>query len=172
MTNYFLAIILFFQSFLSMAQIKDNFDIARSGTLKGIKALYKKNPKSIDSIDKNGSSMLILASYRGNMDVAKFIIKNTKNIDYASEMGTALMGATYKAQLDLVTLLLDNKANPNATDSNGTTALMLAVQMQKVDLVNLLLKYKADKTLKTKDGKTAFEFAVFSGNETIINTLK
>lgn len=172
MANYLLAIIFFFQTIFSFAQVKDNFDIARSGTLKEIKALYKKNPKSIDAVDKNGSSMLILASYRGNIEVAKFIIKNTKNIDYASEMGTALMGATYKGQLDLVTLLLDSKANPNIADANGTTALMLAVQIQKIDLVNLLLKYKADKTLKTKDGKTAFEFAAFSGNETIINTLK
>lgn len=172
MTNYFLTIFLFFQTVFSISQIKDNFDIARSGTLKEIKALHKKNPKSIDAVDKNGTSMLILASYRGNIDVAKFIIKNTKNIDYVSEMGTALMGATYKGQLDLVNILLDNKANPNVADANGTTALMLAIQIQKVDLVNLLLKYKADKTLKTKDGKTAFEFAAFSGNETIINTLK
>lgn len=167
-----IAIVLLFLTFVTDAQEKNIFDIARTGSLEEMKLAFKKNPESINALNENQSSTLILACYRGNMEVAKFLIANVKDLNYNSGMGTALMGATYKNQVDLVKLLLENKVNPNLVDTNGASALILATQNANVDLIKLLLKYNADKTLKTNDGKTAFEFAVFSGNETIINSLK
>ncbi|OOV20687.1 ankyrin repeat domain-containing protein [Flavobacterium sp. LM4] len=158
--------------YISTAQEKNVFDIARSGTLTEIQNLNKSNPDLINSLNENKTSPLILACYRGNIEVAKFLIENVKNINYNSDMGTALMAATYKNQPQLVKLLLEKKANPNATDTNGITALSLAVQFKNTELVKLLLEYKADKTIKDNQGKTAFEYAVFSQNETIINLLK
>ena len=168
----YISIILIFVAFLVNAQEKSIFDIARSGSLDEMKLAFKTKPESINQTNENGSSTLILASYRGNIEVAKFLIANVKDVNYNSGMGTALMGAVYKNQFDLVNLLLENKANPNLVDANGASALILATQNANVDLIKLLLKYKADKTIKTKDGKTAFEFAVFSGIETTINALK
>ncbi|CAD0008388.1 ankyrin repeat domain-containing protein [Flavobacterium salmonis] len=158
--------------YISTAQEKNVFDIARSGTLTEIQNLNKSNPDLINSLNENKTSPLILACYRGNIEVAKFLIENVKNINYNSDMGTALMAATYKNQPQLVKLLLEKKANPNATDTNGITALSLAVQFKNTELVKLLLEYKADKTIKDNQGKTAFEYAVFSQNEPIINLLK
>lgn len=158
--------------FTTKAQIKTVFDIARNGTLKEIQTTFYTNPNSINTLNESKSSPLILACYRGNIEVAKFLIQNVKDINYCSDMGTALMAATYKNQTELVTFLLENNANPNTTDSNGTTALLLAVQFKNLELVKLLLKFKADKTIKDNKGKTAFEYAVFSGNELIINLLK
>lgn len=154
------------------AQNKNVFDIARKGTLNEIQKLNKSNPNLINSVDENKSNPLILACYRGNVEVAKFLIKNVKDINYSSDMGTALMASTYKNQTELVQLLLESKANPNTTDVNGTTAMLLAVQFQNIELVKLLLKFNADKTIKDNKGKTAFEYAVFSKNELIINLLK
>ncbi|CAD0009218.1 ankyrin repeat domain-containing protein [Flavobacterium chungangense] len=158
--------------YISTAQEKNVFDIARSGTLTEIQNLNKSNPDLINSLNENKTSPLILACYRGNIEVAKFLIENVKNINYNSDMGTALMAATYKNQPQLVKLLLEKKANPNATDANGITALSLAVQFKNTELVKLLLEHKADKTIKDNQGKTAFEYAVFSQNEPIINLLK
>lgn len=158
--------------FNSQAQNKSVFDIARNGTLAEIQNLNKSNPDLINSLNENKSSPLILACYRGNIEVAQFLIENVKDINYNSDMGTALMAATYKNQPELVKSLLMKKANPNAIDANGTTALLLAVQFKNTALVKLLLEYNADKTIKDKKGKTAFEYAVFSQNEQIINLLK
>jgi ankyrin repeat protein len=167
-----LLILILFCFISTNAQNKTVFDIARNGTLTEIQSLFKTNPNSINSVNENKSSPLILACYRGNIAVAKFLINNVKDIDYSSDMGTALMAATYKNQTELVKLLLENKANPNTTDANGTTALLLAVQFKNTPLVQLLLEFKADKTIKDNKGKTAFEYAVFSENEPIINLLK
>jgi ankyrin repeat protein len=158
--------------FNSKAQTKTVFDIARNGTLTEMQNLDKSNPDLINSINENNTTPLILACYRGNIEVAKFLIENVKDINYNSDMGTALMAATYKNQTELVKLLLENKANPNTADTNGTTALLLAVQFKNAALAELLLKYKADKTMKDNNGKTAFEYAVFSKNEQILNLLK
>ncbi|MEL1254996.1 ankyrin repeat domain-containing protein [Flavobacterium sp. DGU38] len=158
--------------FISEAQNKTVFDIARSGTLTEIQILNKSNPDLINSLNENKTSPLILACYRGNTEVAKFLIENVKDINYNSDMGTALMAATYKNYPQLVKLLLEKKANPNLTDANGTTALSLATQFKNSELIKLLLDYKVDKTIKDNKGKTAFEYAVFSQNEEIINLLK
>jgi ankyrin repeat protein len=154
------------------AQNKNVFDIARNGTLTEIQNMNKSNPDLINFLNESKMSPLILACYRGNIEVAKFLIENVKDINYNSDMGTALMAATYKNHKELVKLLLEKKANPNATDANGTTALSLAVQFKNSSLVQLLLEYKADKTIKDNKEKTAFEYAVFSQNEQIINLLK
>lgn len=165
-----LTMLLFFS--ISNAQDKTVFDVARNGTLAEIQNLNKSNPDLINSLNENKTSPLILACYRGNLEVAQFLIENVKDINYNSDMGTALMAATYKNQPQLVKLLLEKKANPNATDANGITALSLAVQFKNTELVKMLLDYKADKTIKDKKGKTAFEYAVFSQNEPIINLFK
>jgi ankyrin repeat protein len=167
-----LLILILFCFISTKAQDKTVFDIARNGTLTEIQSLFKTNPNSINSVDENKSSPLILACYRGNIAVAKFLIKNVKDINYSCDMGTALMAATYKNQTELVKLLLENKASPNTTDANGTTALLLAVQFKNIPLVKLLLEFNANKTIKDNKGKTAFEYAVFSENEPIINLLK
>ena len=150
----------------------DVFDVARKGTVEEMKLLVKKDKDIVDSKNDNGFSPLILACYKGNIAVAKFLIENSKTINGSSDMGTPLMACAVKGDKQISELLLKKGANPNLSDSKGTTALIYAVQFENLELVNLLLKYKADKNLKDNDGKTAFEFAVFSGNQDIINQLK
>jgi len=166
---YVVAIVLFTQ--LVFCQ-KEVFSVARNGSVSEMETLYKQNPEIINSSNENGYSPLILACYRSNIPVVKFLIEKGAEINKVSDMGTALMAATVKKNTEMVQLLLDKKADPNITDPNGTTALIYAVQFNAPELIKLLLKYKADKNLKDKSGKTAFEYAAFSGNEAIINLLK
>lgn len=148
------------------------FDIARSGSVEQVKALMKSEPNCINQKNKDGYTPLILACYRSNNDVAVFLIENGAIIDENSPMGTALMAAVVKGNIEMADLLLKKKANVNSFDANGTSSLIYAVQFNNVEILRLLLEYKADKTHKDNDGKTAFEHAVFSGNEEIINLLK
>lgn len=165
--------ILFFLTFSVSSFSQQNiFDIARTGTIKDIQKAAIKNPESINTKNENGYTPLILACYRGNVAVAKFLIQYSKTVNVSSDMGTPLMAATYKGQTEIVKLLLENKANPNLADGNGTTPLIFCAMFGNIDILKILLAYKADKLHKDKDGKTAFEFAVFSGNQNIINQLK
>lgn len=164
--------LVFFTFSVSVFSQDDVFSIARSGTVENLKILANKEPKVINTKNENGFTPLILACYKGNLEVAKFLIEKSKTINTSSEMGTPLMASVVKGNNIITELLLQKGANPDLTDNKGTTALMYAVQFQNIDAVKLLLKYKADIKRKDKEGKTAFEFAVFTNNEEIINILK
>ena len=168
--KYLLIILTFFN--LASAQNNDLFDIARKGNLLDIEKLYSADSNVVNAVDKNGSSMLILACYRGNLPVATFLINNNASVNYRSKNGTALMACVVKNNTDLFDLLISKGANPNLTDDNGMTALMLAVQFNNENMVKKLLDEKSDKYIKCKLNKTAFEYAVEFDNEKIINLLK
>lgn len=168
----FFVLLFFVFSNLGISQEKNCFDIARKGTLNEIILEYAKNNKIIDSIDSNFSSMLILACYKNNNEVAKFIVDKKANLDYKSSNGTALMACVIKGNIEMAEILLLNKANPDLTDINGISALMYATQFQNEKMIQLLLDHKANKSLIDKQGKTAFEYAVITKNELIINLFK
>lgn len=165
-------IVFFISIYSSVGQDYNSFDVARKGTLEQINILYKKDKNVINAIDEQGSSMLILACYRGNTAVANFLINSGADINYVSKNGTALMACVVKGENKLVELLVQKGADVNSTDYNGMTALMMAVYFNNDEMVRLLLNAKADKELRCKQNKTAFEYAVFSNNEKIINLLK
>lgn len=170
--NYVLFIsFLLFQS-VSSQEALNVFDVARKGTLEQAKALYKQDPKIFNTLNDGGYSPLILACYRGNNEVAKFLIEHGSDINGTSSMGTPLMAAIVKGNSEISELLIAKKADVNIADANGTTALMYAVQFKNIPLTKLLLANKADKTKIDSTGKTAFEYAVFSNNQEIINLLK
>lgn len=148
------------------------FDVARKGNLLEIKAIFEQDKSIVNAIDDKGSSMLILSCYRGNHEVAQFLINNQADLNYVSKNGTALMACIVKGELQLFDELLKKGANPDLADDNGMTALMYAVQFKNVEIVEKLLNAKANKEQKCKQNKTAFEYAVFSNNEEIINLLK
>ncbi|WP_329806671.1 ankyrin repeat domain-containing protein [Flavobacterium facile] len=166
-----LLVVCFFITNLVFSQ-KDVFSIARNGSVNEIKILFEKNPNCVNEVDKNGFSPLILASYRGNFEVAKYLTTIVKDVNYQSPEGTAVMAAVMRNNTELIQLLIDKKANLDATSRTGVTALMLAIQFKNIEVIKLLLQHNADKLLKDKEGRTAFEYAVNTKNDAIIQLLK
>lgn len=155
----------------SFAQ-KDVFSVARNGTVEEMKLLFEKNKNCVNEIDNYEFSPLILASYRGNFEVAKYLITIVKNVDYQSPEGTALMAAVMRNNTELIQLLIEKNANLDLTSKTGVTALMLAIQFKNIEIIKILLHNKANLFLKDNEGKTAFEYAVNTNDEKIIQLLK
>lgn len=166
-----IVIFLLFMISSSFAQ-KDVFAIARNGTVEEMKTLFEKDVNCVNQVNDFGFSPLILASYRGNFEVAKYLITIVNDINYQSPEGTALMAAVMRNNSELILLLIEKKANLDLTSQNGVTALMLATQFKSIEIIKILLQNKANKLLKDNEGKTAFEYAVNTNNETIIKLLK
>lgn len=174
MKNLILMISFFLGFTLISAQEKGKsiFDIARNGSVAEVQELMKKDPNSINQTNEGGFSPLILACYRGNTEVAKFLMDHVKDLNYKSQEGTALAGLSVKYNKDLVTYLLSKNADPNIADATGVTPLFWAVKFGNKELVELLVKYKADKSKKDAMGMTPFEYALQTNNKEIINLLK
>ncbi|MDM1554373.1 MULTISPECIES: ankyrin repeat domain-containing protein [Chryseobacterium] len=173
MKSLILTISLFLGSILlAQEKTKSIFDIARTGTVAEVKDLMKQTPDIINQTNENGFSPLILACYRGNVEVAEFLIDHVKDINYKSKEGTALAGLSVKYNKKLVEDLLKKNADPNIADDTGATPLFWAVKFGNKELIELLLQYKADKSIKDSMGMTPFEYALQTHKEDIINLLK
>ncbi len=146
----YIVLILCFGLTTKAQEKSDVFDIARKGTVEQIRQLVQSNPKVVNETNKDGFSALILACYRGNNEVAKFLIENGSNINSNSDMGTPLMASVVKGNNEMATFLIEKKANLNLADANGTTALIYSVQFQNIEILELLLKNKADQPHKDK----------------------
>lgn len=151
---------------------KDVFDVARSGSIDEMKVLEQTDKNVINTLNGSGYSTLILAVYRGNIPVAEYLAPRVNNINHNSGNGTALAAAALKGNVQMVKLLLENKANPDLADGTGMTPLLYAAQFDNKDIITLLLKYKANKALANKEGKSAMDYAVFNKNQETINLLR
>lgn len=148
------------------------FDVARKGSVVQAKDLFEANSEIFNSINEEGYSPLILACYRNNYEVAKFIIKVGGDINSKSDMGTPLMAAVVKRNFEIVKLLLEKKADVNISDINGTTALIYAVMFKSYDIVSLLVKANANPEFKDNRGNSAIDYAVLADDDKLIEILK
>lgn len=164
--------IVFFISSLQTFSQNDVYNVARSGSVDDLKTLIKSDPDIINKTNTDGYSPLILACYKGNNEVAKYLMDHVRDINYTSPMGTALMSATVKKNIELVKLLLEKKANPNIGDANGSTALIYASIFKQYDIAALLIKYKSDDTHKDNRGNSAIDYAILANDDKLIQILK
>ena len=165
--------LLFFFIFISsISWSQDIFDVCRSGNLERLKELQAINPDTVNSVNENGFSPLIIATYRNQLKVVDFLLKNNAEVNFDSPEGTALLGACYKGNFDIVELLIENKANVNVLGGNNITPLIFAVQSKNKKLVKLLVQNGADQTIKDSAGRTAKEYALLLELKDIAELLK
>ena len=121
-----------------------------------------------------------ISSAKKQSDLNTKIKSNEKqvDIDEKNEFGmTALHMAMIKSNATAARYLIENRANPNATDKNGYTPLLLAVIHAKdMDIIELLLNRKEVDVNHSNDrGHNARKIAKYNKHglgEQIINRLK
>lgn len=170
MKSWFLFLSLFLC--IKMAFGQDVFDAARTGNLNRMEELVKLKPDTIHTKNAAGFNPLIIAGYRNQLAVVKFLLDHGVDVNVESPEGPAILGGCYKGNLELTQLLITYKANVNAVNVHGTSALMYAALSKNIDLVKLLLKHGANKNLVEKSGKNALQYAQMSDSKEIIALLK
>jgi predicted RNA-binding protein YlqC (UPF0109 family) len=78
------------------------------------------------------------------------------------------MSAIQNGHIEIIKLLLDNKADVNIQRLDGTTALMDAVYRGKGDIAKLLIENGANVNACTKDGCTVLAIATLKGRKDIL----
>ncbi|MBD3582346.1 ankyrin repeat domain-containing protein [Flavobacterium selenitireducens] len=154
------------------AQSESVFDVARTGSVEDARKMVASDPKLVNAVNAEGYSPLILACYRSNNEVAKYLLEKGADIDALSGMGTALMAAVVKGNQEMVRYLLEKKANPNLADQNGTTALLYAVMFKKHEIASLLVNAGANTGHKDNHGQSAIDYAVVANDDKFIEILK
>jgi uncharacterized protein len=138
---------------------QDVFDAARKGNAKQMLALINLKHDTINAINQNGFTPLILACYYGQKEIVEILINEGADLEKNSPEGTALLAAVYKGDIEIARLFLLHKANINTTNYEGTTPLMFAVMAGNIEMVKLLLNQGSDKNRLSKYGHTALSLA-------------
>lgn len=118
-----------------------------------------------------GFTPLTYASFKGDLEIAKFLIGHGARINDDTTYGSALSQATVSASDRLGVYLLDHGANPNPPRYDRSTPLMVAASNGSVGIVNGLLKRKVDPNRKNDDDATALTFAARSNQPEAVKLL-
>ena len=105
-------------------------------------------------------------------DIDDIVIDNNNNFnvnyDYESSL---LMIACCNSNTELVELLLDKGADPNAVNATGWTALMYASIVGNIKVVNMLLTHSAVPGVSNFHNETALTYASLAGNVEVVKKL-
>lgn len=104
--------------------------------------------------------------------VAEFLTSGVDPNSHVQGGITFLMGAAYKGNGEVATLLLERGAKANARSDKGITALMLAAYNNHGAVVKLLLGYGSDANMRDDLGNTAFQMAAAQGHADVADMLK
>lgn len=156
-------------------------DAAAAGDLTLVKAFLKSNPSLLDSKDKLGETPLFKAAQEGHKDVVAFLLGSGAAVDAkcGHDNSTPLIGAATGPHQgapnaghgDVVEVLLANKADIEATNSQGWTPLIVASSIDNKPVAEALLAHNARVDAKNGEGETPLHLAAFWGHTDIAKLL-
>jgi len=154
-------------------QLGQNLIVAASDDKLDIFQHLLQQGASINSVTADGTTSLMDAADHGSIDVAKYILdiphvytEAKNNIGW-----TAVMFASRRSDVDMMSLLLDKGCDIDARDINGTTPLMTAIRTGQHDMVKVLISHGASVDAKDNWENTALMMAADAGDPAVARML-
>jgi len=117
------------------------------------------NPVGNFRMSHGGSTPLLFAARNGDVETATVLVDAGAHVNATAPSGrSALVTAAHSGHGSLGVYLLEEGANPNASDA-GYTALHAAVLRSQVDLVKALLQHGADPNAILEHGTPGRRFS-------------
>lgn len=116
---------------------------------------------SVDELDANGNTPLIIAADLGKKNFVQFLLLNEALANKRAADGTvALHHAAKGGYVDVIKLLCKEGAFINFPDYQGFTPLMYAVLYNKIDAVQSILDLGGDPNFINAQNQTALSIAL------------
>jgi uncharacterized protein len=163
-------LLLIFLSSFALGQ--DLFTLVRNGNLAEVKRCIKLNPDSVNATNADGNTLLLIACYKGKVDIVKYLLKKGANPNSTSGEGSPILAAVYKNDVEIAKLLLKRNVKLDAKGRDGNSAVHYAVLNHSVEMVELLLKKGIDLNIVNSDGQTALSLAKAEKQEVLIKLLE
>jgi len=141
---------------------------AQRGDLEYIKALLEKNSDT-SILSSDGKSALKFALENNHYQIANAILET--HIKKFGVKDISILSAVQCQASHAVHELLEVKADPNSTDSDGRSLLVIAAQEGYTDIARDLLQHGADANKSCEPYSTALYQAIKYGHMEIINLL-
>jgi len=137
------------------------------GDLERAGRLLAEESEAAKSFTPDGFTALHLASYFGHPDVVRLLLAHGASVQIVARNQTRvqpLHSAVAGRNIDVVRLLLEASADPNARQAGGFTPLMGAAAAGATEICDLLLAAGADGSLLDDEAKTALDLAREKGH--------
>jgi len=124
---------------------------------------------NVDAKDSSGFTSLMIASLRGNEEIARLLLEAGATPNSTNEADeTPLMMAIQSGHNHLLTLLLDHGADVSLRARfRGSTAVHLAASREDLSALKILLARKADVNSRDEFGNTPLSVAAAKDSEVL-----
>jgi len=149
----------------------DVFEAAAFGELDRLTALLDDDPSYATAYSSDGFSALHLAAFFGQSDAARFLLERGAEVDARGRgwmTGTPLHSAASASHVEILRMLLDAGADPNARQSGAWTPLHSAARNGNAECVALLLAHGADPIARNDEGTSVLAMAEEAADEETI----
>ena len=137
-------------------------DLCAAGDVDRVRAMLRDDPALLDRRSADGFPPLGLAVFFGNRDVAKFLIDEGADVNAAADNPQRVAPVHAAAAVcdhEILTLLLERGADPNARQQNGYTPLHTAAARGDIEMARLLLSHRADPSVQGSDAMSVADVA-------------
>lgn len=129
----------------------------------------------VDPRDESDSTPLMIASALGFYDIAQLLIENGADVNARS--GTCgcspILYASHNDHIELVKLLVSNKANVHEVDFDNDTVLTSPAKNGYYEIVEYFLEnHQMDVNFRNKDNNSALDLAKRNGHGGIVSLLE
>lgn len=127
------------------------------------------NGANINEVDFEGWSALSYAVNNGDIEIAKLLLENKVKIK--DELLIAIKSPIVESSINMMKLLIDNKANINYTDENGFNPLNMAIESGDMELTKFLITNGANVNSLMQDGVSLIGYAIAQNNMDLLQIL-
>jgi ankyrin repeat protein len=153
----------------------DVFEASALGDLESVRKLVSADQGLVNAFAPDGFYPLGLAAYFGHRAVVEFLLKNGADVSLAARNAqkvTALHAGASRGGAEIVKMLLEAGADPNAKQERGFVPLHSAAANGNAAVVELLLKHGAAADAKADDGKAPADLAAEAGHKEVAERLR
>lgn len=127
------------------------------------------NGADVNAIDFEGWSALSYAVNNGDIEIAKLLLTNRAKIK--DELLIAIKSPIVESSINMMKLLIDNKANINYTDENGFNPLNIAIESGDMEVTKFLITNGANVNSLMQDGVSLIGYAIAQNNMDLLQIL-
>lgn len=127
------------------------------------------NGANINAVDIEGWSALSYAVNNGDIESAKLLLENKAKIK--DELLIAIKSPIVESRINMMKLLIDNKANINYTDENGFNPLNIAIESGDMEVTKFLITNGANVNSLMQDGVSLIGYAIAQNNMDLLQIL-
>src|SRR6266404_4513054 len=153
----------------------DVFEACTLGDLETVRKFVSGDRALVNTFAADGFYPLGFAAFFGHRAIVEFLLKNGADVSLSARNAqkvTALHGAVARRDVEIVKMLLEAGADPNARQERGFAPLHDAAANGNAALVELLLKHGALADAKTDDGKNPADMAAERGHKEVVKRLR